>query len=397
MRSSSLRRTPLAPLGTVAGLALALSACADPVSPTAGVGPSFATGSHPIPVGSTEIDVSSGSSWSYCGYANTFTPDVGTVFSGGCVPASDLSTALDAYNPGWPRESLGWTAIWMGPQDDANEYTVAPGTYTFVKQFTLPANATEQVLNLAIKADNVAIVYLNGVEVGRHSPTFDNPANWNTTLLLHDITNFSTDNTLRVDLIDTRIGVGHNNIPSGFPDKCHLGPQKTGTNAAGQTVPTPQSLANGWDVEDCLNPAAVSFEGTVGYIPVVLGEQGCSHGFWKNRGVRIGAWGAAGFTTGTSLADAGFGPSDYGSTSMLDALKFDGGSGVLGAQRILLRNAVAALLNASSPDVDYPLTAAQVVAQVNAALATGDRDAMLALEGTLDDYNNLHGASICTD
>jgi hypothetical protein len=46
------------------------------------------------------------------------------------------------------------------------------------------------------------------------------------------------------------------------------------------------------------------------------------------------------------------------------------------------------LLNSSSSGVDYPLTTAQVIAQVNAALATGDRDTILELATDLDRKNN---------
>jgi hypothetical protein len=49
---------------------------------------------------------------------------------------------------------------------------------------------------------------------------------------------------------------------------------------------------------------------------------------------------------------------------------------------------VAALLNASSPDVDYALSAEQVIAQVNAAIGAGNRDGMLMLAAQLDKYNN---------
>jgi hypothetical protein len=48
---------------------------------------------------------------------------------------------------------------------------------------------------------------------------------------------------------------------------------------------------------------------------------------------------------------------------------------------------VAALLNAANPNVDYPLTEAEIIAAVNAAL-TGNRNAMLSLAATLDGYNN---------
>jgi len=84
-------------------------------------------------------------------------------------------------------------------------------------------------------------------------------------------------------------------------------------------------------------------------------------------------------------------PDSYGldNSTLLQALSFEGGSGTTAAARILLRAAVAALLNSASPDVDYPLSTAQVIAQVNAALASNDRATMLALAAQLDQYNNM--------
>jgi hypothetical protein len=76
------------------------------------------------------------------------------------------------------------------------------------------------------------------------------------------------------------------------------------------------------------------------------------------------------------------------SRTLLEALNFKGGSTTTDAARILLRSAVAALLNAAHPNVDYPLTVAEVVSRVNAALATGNRSTILSLATTLDQYNN---------
>jgi hypothetical protein len=75
--------------------------------------------------------------------------------------------------------------------------------------------------------------------------------------------------------------------------------------------------------------------------------------------------------------------------TLVQALNFKGGSGAQGAAQILLRAAVAALLNSAHPDVDYPRTTAEVIADVNAALASGNRSTMLALATELDDDNNL--------
>jgi hypothetical protein len=75
--------------------------------------------------------------------------------------------------------------------------------------------------------------------------------------------------------------------------------------------------------------------------------------------------------------------------TLLDALSFNGGPTVSDAAQILLRQAVAALLSAANPSVDYPLSTAQITSQVNTALATGDRDTILALATRLDRLNNL--------
>jgi hypothetical protein len=129
-------------------------------------------------------------------------------------------------------------------------------------------------------------------------------------------------------------------------------------------------------------------------------EEGCTPGFWKNRGITTGDWAVADYATGDLLKDVFDFPAvpagivSLGSKTMLQALDFGGGSGVVGGAQILLRAAVAAVLNAAHPGVDYPLTEEQVIVQVNAALVKGgDTDAqwrtrMLALATTLDNHNN---------
>ena len=75
--------------------------------------------------------------------------------------------------------------------------------------------------------------------------------------------------------------------------------------------------------------------------------------------------------------------------TLRQALSFTGGSGTTGASRILLRASVAALLNSAHSDVNYPRTTAEVIADVNAALASNNRTAMLNLAAELDADNNL--------
>jgi len=117
----------------------------------------------------------------------------------------------------------------------------------------------------------------------------------------------------------------------------------------------------------------------------VTPNEGCSPGYWKNH---LDAWPAP-YTPTTTLVGAGFTNSGRDSTTLQDALALKGGSTVQGAKDILLRAAVAALLNAADPNIDYPRSVAQVLADVNAALASGDRSTILTLAAALDEDNNL--------
>jgi hypothetical protein len=113
---------------------------------------------------------------------------------------------------------------------------------------------------------------------------------------------------------------------------------------------------------------------------------GCTPGGFKNSPAR---WEGTGYTQGQTVGSVFTGSNYYSSTTLLAALDLPGGSGLKGAEGILLRSAVAALLNAAHPDINYPLTTPEVINQVNAALATDNRGATLALATTLDGYNNL--------
>lgn len=119
------------------------------------------------------------------------------------------------------------------------------------------------------------------------------------------------------------------------------------------------------------------------------GDEGCSPGYWKNH---PGSWSPTGYSTSQTVDSVFSGASAYSEStgaSLLEALSFGGGPGLEGAAQILLRAAVAALLNAAHPGVDYPDTANQVVADVNVALASANRTTMLALASGLDAENNL--------
>jgi hypothetical protein len=125
--------------------------------------------------------------------------------------------------------------------------------------------------------------------------------------------------------------------------------------------------------------------------PPTMGNQGCTPGYWKaNVKKGAGEWILAGYMPSQSVSSVFSGATgSLGSATLLQALEFGGGSTLTGAKQILLRAAVAAILNAANDGVDYPISAAMIIADVNAALASTDREAILRLAGSLDSANNL--------
>ena len=113
---------------------------------------------------------------------------------------------------------------------------------------------------------------------------------------------------------------------------------------------------------------------------------GCSHGYWKTH---TDDWPAT--YDPTDLVSEYFGNAGpYAGSSLADALAFNGGGGVNGAKRILLIQAVGALLNEAEHGTAFgPYTSVgQLTGAVSTALGSGDRTTMLNLATTLDYWNN---------
>jgi hypothetical protein len=120
----------------------------------------------------------------------------------------------------------------------------------------------------------------------------------------------------------------------------------------------------------------------------IAGNQGCTPGYWKNH---TDSWPPTGYSPSqmvkTVFASVQTFYPTLDNATLWQALGFAGGPGGEGAAEILLRAAVAALLNASHPDIAYPRMEASVIADTNNALLQ-NRDAMLALAAALDADNN---------
>jgi len=122
-------------------------------------------------------------------------------------------------------------------------------------------------------------------------------------------------------------------------------------------------------------------------IPEPEPDEGCTSGFWK-QAHHLGHWAPTGLSPEDTLASQFFVTSATPEASLLEALSLKGGKGIAGAEHILLRIAVAALLNAAHPDVGYPLTPEEVRTYVRVALAEYDRETILELKDMFDESNN---------
>src|SRR4029079_2168351 len=125
---------------------------------------------------------------------------------------------------------------------------------------------------------------------------------------------------------------------------------------------------------------------------------GLTPGFWKNNadnknaiawphnpdGTLVWSPGQAVSTMFSALITVG---SPYADLSLADALAL-GGGGV----EALLRHGISAVLGATSPFVAYPMTAAEVINAVNAAILAGDATGTENLKNKLAGYNNAEAS-----
>ena len=205
---------------------------------------------------------------------------------------------------------------------------------------------------------------------------------------------FITDpSTASLDLIDAVLYLGaggENDSPEGCrviqPPPCPTPtPTNTPTNTPGPTD-TPTNTPTATQTSTSTPTSTPTHTST----PTPMPFQGCTPGYWR-QSQHLDSWVVTGFAPNQTLESVFDVPNNFGldNRTLREALNFSGGSGTTGAARILLRAAVAALLNSAHPDVNYPRTTAEVVADVNAALASGNRTTMLNLASELDADNNF--------
>jgi hypothetical protein len=184
----------------------------------------------------------------------------------------------------------------------------------------------------------------------------------------------------------TNTAVVPTRTPTNTPTNTAVAPTRTPTNTPTNTAVVPTRTPTNTPIVPTRTPTKTA---TPTSTPTPAAFEGCSPGFWKNH---PGAYPAP-YTPHTTLGSV-FTLPGCGSISSLSgatfdqALRFHGGPTLQAAAQILLRQAVAALLNAGA-NIGYPLTTQQVINEVNAALASCDRATILAEATRLDGYNNL--------
>ena len=108
------------------------------------------------------------------------------------------------------------------------------------------------------------------------------------------------------------------------------------------------------------------------------GHEGLTPGYWKNHPE---SWPPTGYNTGqTFSAVFGVGPSNK---TLLQVLNTGGGG-----KKALGRHAVAALLNATHPNIDYFFSEAEVIQMVQDAYASSDYE---GAKDILEVFNELEG------
>ena len=203
-----------------------------------------------------------------------------------------------------------------------------------------------------------------------------------------DVTVHNTgDVALLVDVEDPTAGISEADIPLA-PGASHVisasrpvtaadAPAITNIATATATLPPELGLANVIEPDPATATCEVEERG-----------EGCTPGFWKNN---MPPWGPTGWSTFDPFEIVfGTGPDPFATSklrvddpTLLEVLGARGG-GI----NALSRHAVAALLNASHPDISYGMGPAAIIAAYQAALLSGDKAVIEAQKDMFDELNN---------
>jgi hypothetical protein len=145
-----------------AGLAFAITACADTATGPAGGDPLLAVGEDlTLPVLATFGSGMESSGVPLRDDRFEVSDDGGATWKKAFV--------IDKH-PRWVHPITG--TEWIGPREDASNFFSIPlETDRYRTTFNLPANAADPVLNVRLWSDNAATVYVNGTQIGQQPQT----------------------------------------------------------------------------------------------------------------------------------------------------------------------------------------------------------------------------------
>lgn len=258
------------------------------------------------------------------------------VFAAACAPSTEpVISGDDFLNVRLSSASVGSAAVGevckYGPDGTSATFTVsvagAPGTLPLGSEFTLPAAAT------AINGFNCRIIFVPG-DTGTSAPQ-------NTVLTVTETG--ATEGTHLIRVVENSLeGYFIYDMPT----------TSAFTVTMNWNYGAVIRFKNDWKPEE----------------PPPTGTQGCTPGYWKQT-QHFDSW-TAPYTPNTLFDDV-FDNAFPGKT-LLQVLGLGGGD-----LNALGRHTVAALLNASAGSgVDYGMSAATIIADFNAAFASGQYDAL---------------------
>ncbi len=122
-----------------------------------------------------------------------------------------------------------------------------------------------------------------------------------------------------------------------------------------------------------------------------IGNEGCTPGFFSQNPGAFQEYDPSDTLSSVFTLPAYL--SDLADDTLLEALSYTGGRTLVDKAKILLRQAVAAVLNAAHEDVGYPYRRfddpGMIIATTNSALASGDAATIEDLKDTYEAANEL--------
>ena len=329
-------------------------------------------GAAAVPAAASTTTVNSDTSVMVYGQLTAYAP------LGSAAWVNPAPAVLAWQHPSWP--TLG-PASWISNTFYTEGNELGDSWRRFHKTVTLCAGATGISGTLTVDSDNAEETYINGILVGTDGEVqgaFVESQEWST-MLSYQFQ--SATNPVNFDFIVRNYAgrVEPTVNPTGLifsatiSYTCPDTPTNTPTNTPTSTptnTPTPTATSTPTEIPTDFH--------------------GCTPGYWKQHD-HFGSWEATGYSPDQALGTVFHLPHSYqlDDHTLLEALSFHGGFSTTAAARILLRAGVAALLNSAHPQLGYPITTDEVIAEVNAALASNDRSTMLGLATHLEYYNNL--------